>query len=325
MRTLITGIGGFAGSYLAEHLLAAGRDEIWGVIRTGSGHATHLQDRVHLVKADLTDPERVDDLLAAVQPDRIYHLAGQSFVAVSWRDPWPTFETNIRAQLNLLEAMVRLRLKGRILVVGSQDEYGKVEPGDLPIAETTPLRPDSPYAVSKVAQDLLGLQYFYSYEVHAVRVRPFNHIGPRQNDRFVVPAFARQIAEAEAGLRAPVIHVGSLDTARDFSDVRDVVRAYHLLLERGAAGEVYNIGSGRPHRIHTLLALLLEMSTIELAVEQDPERLRPSDVPVSYADISKIRAAVGWEPCIAFETSVRDVLEYWRTRVKQVKGWKVES
>ncbi|HBY96601.1 MAG: GDP-mannose 4,6-dehydratase [Ardenticatenaceae bacterium] len=318
MRALITGIGGFAGSYLAEHLLAAGCDEIWGVILTGPGQAAHLQDQVRLVEADLTDPERVRDLLAAVQPDRIYHLAGQSFVAISWRDPWPTLETNIRAQLNLLEAMVRLRLNARILVVGSQDEYGKVEADELPIQETTPLRPDSPYGVSKVTQDLLGLQYFYSYGVHAVRVRPFNHIGPRQNDRFVVPAFSHQIAEAEVGLRPAVIHVGNLETARDFSDVRDIVRAYHLLLERGTAGEVYNIGRGRPYPIRTLLALLLDMSTIEITIVQDPKRLRPSDVPVSYADISKIRAAVGWEPRISFETSVRDVLEYWRAQVAEV-------
>lgn len=318
MRALITGIGGFVGSYLAEHLLAAGCDEIWGVVLSGPGQTAHLQERVHLVEADLTEPEPVRDLLATIQPDRIYHLAGQSFVAISWQDPWPTLRTNIRAQLNLLEAMVRLELNARILIVGSQDEYGKVEADELPIKETTPLRPDSPYGVSKVTQDLLGLQYFYSYDAHAVRVRAFNHTGPRQNDRFVVPSFARQIAEAEAGLRSPVIHVGNLETARDFSDVRDVVRAYHLLLEQGTPGEVYNVGSGRAYHIRTLLGLLLEMSSIEITIKQDPERLRPSDVPVSYADISKIRAAVGWEPRIPFETSVRDVLDYWRTRVKQV-------
>jgi GDP-4-dehydro-6-deoxy-D-mannose reductase len=265
----------------------------------------------------LTDPERVRAVLAEVRPDRIYHLAGQSFVGAAWRDPWPTFETNIRAQLNVLEAMVQLGLEARILVVGSQDEYGKVGPAELPIKESTLLRPNNPYGVSKVAQDLLGLQYYYGYGVHAVRVRPFNHVGPRQSDRFVVPAFARQIAEVEAGLREPVIYVGNLESARDFCDVRDVVRAYRLLLERGTAGEVYNVGSGRAYSIRTLLSLLLDMSRVEIRVEQDPDRLRPSDIPISFAAISRIRAAIDWEPNIPFETSVRDVLDYWRARVRE--------
>jgi GDP-4-dehydro-6-deoxy-D-mannose reductase len=320
VRVLITGVSGFAGSYLAEHLLAYGGYQIWGAVRQGPGQAAHLEGQVHFVSAELTEPEQVRDLLTRVQPEAIYHLAGQSFVAASWRDPWQTLETNIRGLLNLIEGLYHLKLGARLLSVGSNEEYGLVRPDDLPIRETTPARPNSPYGVSKAAQDLLGLQYFLSYGLPIIRVRPFNHIGPRQNDRFVAQAFARQIAEAEAGLRPATIQVGNLDAARDFSDVRDVVRAYHLLMEQGQPGEVYNVGSGTPHKVHELLDLLLSLSQVTIRVETDPERLRPSDVPISYADISKITATVGWTPRIPFEQSVYDVLTYWRDTTKQLSA-----
>ncbi|HYN87378.1 MAG TPA: GDP-mannose 4,6-dehydratase [Ardenticatenaceae bacterium] len=316
MRSLITGIGGVVGSYLAEELLTGGNTEVWGVVRKGPGHAAHLQDRLRLVEADLTDPQRTEAIVDEVRPERVYHLAGQSDVGGSWRTPWATFETNVRAQLNMLEALARLKLDTRVLVVGSQEEYGKVRREELPTSEEAPLRPDSPYGVSKVAQDLLGLQYFQSYKVHTVRVRPFNHIGPRQSDRFVAAAFARQIAEAEAGLREATMLVGNLDSARDFTDVRDVVHAYRLVLDLGQAGEVYNVGSGKAYRIRALLGILLDLSSAEIAVSTDPGRLRPADVRMTRADTSKIRAAAGWEPLIPFERSVQEVLEYWRAQAR---------
>lgn len=315
MRALITGVSGFAGSHLADFLFQQGVQEVWGVANTGLGAAAHLEGRMPYRSLDLTDPQAVTRLLDECRPTRIYHLAAQAFVPVSWEHPWATLETNIRSQLNLLQALVDLKLDTRILCVSSNEIYGKTRAEDLPLDEQTPLCPDSPYGVSKIAQDMLGGQYHLSYDVYAVRARPFNHIGPRQNERFVAPAFAKQIAEIEKGLAPPMLSVGNLDAQRDFTDVRDIVRAYYLLLEQGAPGEAYNIGRGEPHSVRELLEGLLSFSSFDIAVQTDAARLRPSDVPVSYADISKIRTATGWEPRIPFLDTLRDVLDDWRTRV----------
>lgn len=317
MRVLITGIAGFAGSHLAEHLLAETDWEVWGTIYQNDYNVSHLRDRVNLRRVDLRNPEPVQNLLGEAQPDRIYHLAGQSYVPASWDNPWQTFEINVRSQINLLEAILSINLKPRILIVASNEEYGLITPGDLPLDEETPLCPASPYAVSKVAQDMLGLQYHLNYDLFIVRVRPFNHVGPRQRDEFVAPAFARQLAEIEAGLRPPVVKVGNLEAERDFTDVRDVVRAYFLALERGKAGEVYNVGAGEAHSIRELLDILLELSTAQATVEQDPARMRPSDVPVVICDASRFRTQTGWAPQISFHESLRSVLDYWRHRIRE--------
>lgn len=319
MRALITGIAGFAGSHLAELLLQETDWDVWGTIHRTDHNVAHLRDHLHLVPVDLRDPEAVTRLVRQARPDRVYHLAGQSYVPASWDAPWATFELNVRPQLNLLEALSAADLAPRVLVVGSNEEYGLIRPEDLPVDETTPLRPASPYAVSKVAQDMMGLQYFLSHGLPVVRVRPFNHIGPRQRQEFVAPAFAKQIAEIEAGLHPPVVRVGNLDARRDFTDVRDMVRAYYLALERGEPGEVYNLGSGEAHSIQELLAILLELSTVEVTVEQDPTRMRPTDVPVSICDATKFRAQTGWAPQIPFRKSLWSVLEYWRQVVGVVR------
>lgn len=317
MRALITGVGGFAGRHLAAYLLSQGHIEVFGCVLHADQARVGLPPDVRVLEADLRDPEVVHRLMAEVQPDRLFHLAAQAFVPESLRDPWGTLENNIRSQVNLLEATRRLGLPTRILVVGSNEEYGQARPEELPLREDSPLRPSSPYAVSKVAQDLLGLQYFLSYKMHIVRVRPFNHIGPGQDERFVAPAFAKQIAEIEAGLRPqPVIYVGNLEAQRDFSDVRDIVRAYHLVLEHGTPGEVYNICSGQPRSMRQLLEIMLKASRVPISVEHDPSRLRPVDTPISYGDPSRLRAATGWQPQIPFEQTVRDVLEDWRNRVQ---------
>jgi GDP-4-dehydro-6-deoxy-D-mannose reductase len=315
VRALITGVSGFAGSHLADFLFEQGVEEIWGVANSGLGAAAHLKGKITYRSLDLTNPDAVYALLEACRPTRIYHLAAQAFVPASWEDPWPTLETNIRSQLNLLQALVDLKQDARILCVSSNEIYGKARPEELPIDEGTPLCPDSPYGVSKVAQDMLGGQYHLSYDVYAIRARPFNHIGPRQNERFVAPAFAKQIVEIEKGIAPPVLSVGNLDAQRDFTDVRDIVRAYYLLLEQGAPGEAYNIGRGEPHSVRELLEGLLSFSGLDIQVQTDPARLRPSDVPASYADISKIRAATGWEPRISFRDTLRDILDDWRARV----------
>jgi GDP-4-dehydro-6-deoxy-D-mannose reductase len=276
----------------------------------------HLRDRLSLRKVDLRVPEAVQDLMREVQPDRIYHLAGQSYVPVSWADPWSTFELNVRSQINLLEAVLSVGLGPRILIVASEQVYGPVSAQDLPIDEDTPLRPANPYAVSKATQDLLGWQYHLNYGLFIVRARPFNHIGPRQRSEFVAAGFARQLAEIEVGLRPPVVHVGNLEAQRDFTDVRDMVQAYFLALEWGVAGEVYNLGTGEAHSVGELLHSLLELSTTQVAVEQDPARMRPSDVAVVVCNAGKFLAQTGWAPQISFQESLRSVLNDWRQRVQ---------
>jgi GDP-4-dehydro-6-deoxy-D-mannose reductase len=256
-------------------------------------------------------------VLEQARPDWIIHLAGQSFVHASWSTPVETFTTNVVSQMNLFEAMRQLGSKARFLVIGSSEEYGLVHPDELPIRETNPLRPLSPYAVSKVAQDLMGWQYFKSYGMHIVRARAFNHSGPRRGDTFATSNFAKQVAEIEAGLREPVMHVGDLKPTRDFSDVRDIIRGYWLLLERGMPGEVYNLCSGADWSIERVLNFLIGQSRAgRIEIRQDPARLRPSDVPVLRGSAEKAERAVGWRPAIPLEKTLTDLLEYWRQRVQ---------
>lgn len=318
VRVLITGITGFVGSHLAEFALARGA-EVWGPCRWRSRteNIDRLLGVLHLVECDLRDLSSVQHLLDVAQPDYIVHLAAQSFVHASWHTPAETFHTNVLSQVNLLEAMRALPAPvRRFLAIGSSEEYGLVYDDELPVTETNPLRPLSPYAVSKVAQDLMGFQYFHSYGLPIIRTRAFNHEGPRRGDVFVTSNFARQIAEIEAGIRAPVIHVGNLKARRDYTDVRDIVRGYWRLLEAGQSGEVYNLCSGRDWAIQEVLDFLLAQSRVPgIKAEQDPTRLRPSDVPVLVGDASRIDRAVGWRPEIPFERTLTDLLDYWRQRV----------
>ncbi len=347
MRVLITGITGMAGSHLAEYIQAehpqvavygtfrwrsrmenleplrrAGRvDLVEG--RYSDGQALRdeaKRGRVTLLYCELTDAGAVEHLVAAVQPDRIFHLAAQSFVQESFDEPASTFHINVQSQINLMEAIRRHGTQTRMHVAGSSEEYGLVHPDEVPMKETNPLRPLSPYAVSKVAQDKLAWQYFKSYGLHLVVTRGFNHTGPRRGHVFFDSTFAKQIAEIEAGLLPPVVKHGDLTTKRDLSDVRDIVRAYWLALESAEPGESYNVGSGRTHTIGEMLDILLSFAQVKIRKEEDPARLRPSDVPILWADPSKFRAATGWEPRIPFEKTLRDVLDYWRERVRAEGG-----
>ena len=319
-RALITGASGFVGEHLCAYLLAHADWELAGTVYPQPVEARPRDPRLVLRHVDLRDPDSVQTLLGEVQPDTIFHLAAQSFVPTSFADPWDTLENNIRVQLNLLEAVRRSERQVRVLVVGSNEEYGTPQPGELPQTEGSPLRPSNPYAVSKVAQELLAYQYHQSYGLKVVVTRGFNHTGPRHGPVLSCSSFARQIAEIEAELAPPVLYVGDLTTQRDWVDVRDVVRAYWLALEKGVPGEVYNIGSGTTRTIQSMLDLLLSLSPLAIEVRQEAARLRPSDVPILWADDSKFRAQTGWEPQIPFEQTMRDLLDYWRARVNTFRG-----
>ena len=317
MKILITGVTGFVGSHLAEYCLSLDQQvEVIGTCRWRSRRENieHLEDAINLYECDLRDASSVKTLLADIQPERIFHLAAQSYVPSSWNSPGETITTNVIGQLNIFEAMRETNSTASIQIAGSSEEYGLVHPEEAPITEENPLRPLSPYAVSKVAQDMLAYQYFQSYGLRVVRTRAFNHTGPRRGDVFVTSNFAKQIAEIEAGQRPPVIHVGDLNPKRDFTDVRDIVRAYWLSLEHCNLGEVYNVASGKAYRIKEVLKILLDNSEQDIEVVEDPERLRPSDVPLLLGDNSRFCKATGWSPEIPFEQTAKDLLDYWRER-----------
>jgi GDP-4-dehydro-6-deoxy-D-mannose reductase len=344
VRVLITGITGFAGSHLAEYILANHPDvAVYGAYRwrsrmenlealsrsgvldvvegrysTGAGQGDEARKgRVTLLHCELTDAGAVEKLIGTVRPDRIFHLAAQSFVQSSFDEPAATLRNNIEGQLNIFEAIRRHDTRIRIHVAGSSEEYGLVHPDEVPMKETNPLRPLSPYAVSKVAQDKMAYQYFKSYGLHTVVTRGFNHAGPRRGHVFSTGTFARQIALIEAGRHEPVIYVGDLTTKRDWTDVRDVVGAYWLALDKAEPGEVYNVGRGRTWSIGEMLNILLSHSTVKIRTQEDPARLRPSDVPILWADASKFHKATGWEARIPFEQTLRDELDHWRELVRR--------
>ena len=316
MKVLVTGITGFAGSHLVDYLLTLPGVEVMGILRWRSRteNIEHFRDKVRLVECDLRDSSSVRDVMDQLRPERIFHLAAQSFVPTSWTAPTESLITNIIGQLNIFEAVKKLRIAPRIQLACSSEQYGMVYESELPIRETNPMRPLSPYAVSKVGQDMLGYQYWMSYKLPIIRTRGFNHEGPRRGPVFVCSDFAKQIADIEKGLKTPVIRVGNLDARRDFSDVRDVVRAYWLSLEKGEPGEAYNICSGKDWTIRAMLDMLLGMTKVKVKIEQDEARMRPSDVPVLLGDASKLKKATGWEPTIPFEQTLRDLLDYWRAR-----------
>jgi GDP-4-dehydro-6-deoxy-D-mannose reductase len=316
MRVLITGITGFAGSHLAEFLLSKNY-EVHGIKRWRSDTANieSFKDKITLHECDISDFHSVSAVMGKVKPEKIFHLAAQSFVPSSWSAPSETITTNVIGELNIFEAAKELKINPWIQIACSSEEYGMVYENEVPIKETNPLRPLSPYAVSKVAQDLLGYQYNQSYKLNIVRTRAFNHEGPRRGEVFVTSNFAKQIADIEKKKNPPVIYVGNLDARRDYTDVRDTVRAYWLATEKCIAGEVYNICSGRDWKIKDMLNYLLSLSKIKVEIKQDPARMRPSDVQILLGDNTKFTKQTGWKIEIPFEKTLEDLLNYWRARV----------
>lgn len=313
MRVLITGASGFVGGHLTRQIIEANPDaELHGTTITPIPNQAHITFH-HL---DLKDDKAVLALVEKIQPEQVYHLAAQASPRRSFAEPWETLENNILAQLNLTLACLKLTQQPRFLVISSAEIYGPTRPDQQPIIEDTPLKPTNPYGVSKVTQDMLGLQYFLSHHLPILRVRPFNHVGPGQSEGFVAVDFAIQIARIESGEQAPLMEVGNLAAQRDFSDVRDVVRAYRLVMEHGTAGEVYNVASGKPYSIQQVLDILRGYSAVQIEVRTDPKRMMPIDVPIILGDATRLRAATGWQPSIPFEQTLLDVLNDCRNRVQ---------
>lgn len=315
-KALITGIAGFVGSHLAELLLSDGYT-VYGLCRPRSrmDHIESIKNTLRLEDADLLDSHSLYATISRIKPEYIFHLAAQSFVPTSWVSPSVTLEVNIIGTANLFEAIRQAGIDPVIQIACSSEEYGLVHPNEVPIKETNPLRPQSPYAVSKVAMDYLGYQYFCSYNMKIVRTRGFNHTGPRRGETFVTSNFAKQIAMIEKGKQDPVIRVGNLEAQRDWTDVRDMVRAYLLAASSCDPGDVYNICTGHAVKILDMLNLLLSLSKVKVRVKQDASRMRPSEVPVLIGDSRKFVAKTGWKPMIPFEKTMEDLLNYWRERV----------
>ncbi|MGJ3241016.1 MAG: GDP-mannose 4,6-dehydratase [Anaerolineae bacterium] len=318
MQVLITGAGGFVAPHLIQHIQLTQPD----AIIHGSYHAQQPDtlDDVHYYQLDLLDYHAVRMWLETVQPDVVYHLAGQSSPGRAFDAKWRTLETNIRIQHNLLEAYLALNMRPRTLIMSSGYIYcgGSLTPDHMPVNETAELRPNNPYALSKVTQDLMGLQYFLSHRLPIIRVRPFNHTGPGQQPAFVAPDFALQIARIEAGLQEPVMWVGNLEAQRDFTDVRDVVRAYILLSQYGQAGIAYNVASNQAYSIQQVLDTLLSFTQAHITVEVDPSKFRPVDIPIVQGDNTRLVQLTGWQPTIPFEQTLHDLLEDCRKRVQSI-------
>ena len=309
MKALITGVEGFVGKYLSEYLLKQDY-EVYGTTISEN----YKNDKINVKKMNLLDTEQVNEVINDVKPDKIFHLAGQSAVGLSWEKPVLTVNINVNGTLNLLEAVRNYSKESKILIIGSSDQYGPIKPEECPIKENKIQNPQSPYGVSKKAQEEMCKLYVNAYNMNIVMVRAFNHIGAGQSKNFVVADFASKIAQIEKGSE-PVLKVGNLETFRDFTDVRDIVRGYALLLEKGKIGEIYNIGSGKEIKVSELLNKLVSMSKEKIKIEIDPNKFRPVDVPLVVCDNSKIRKDTGWETKFFIDDTLREVLEYWRNLV----------
>ena len=314
-KALIIGAAGFVGSYLIDHIQ---KHCIWSIVVTKMPQERLTLQGADVCDLDIMDPAAITELLEEKRPDYIFHLAAQSSVAVSWKNPGLTVDVNIKGSLNVLDAVRKLDYKPRVLLIGSGEEYGHLRQDEVPVGEDNVLRPGNIYAATKACQNMLGAIYARAYGMDVLMVRAFNHVGPNQSPVFVVADFCRQAAEIELGMREPVIRVGNLSARRDFSDVRDVVRAYAALMEKGKAGETYNVGAGKAVEIRRILDMILSLAKKEIRVETDPARMRPVDVPVIEADIRKLQACTGWRTEIPLEKTIEETLNYWRETLRQL-------
>ena len=313
-KALIIGAAGFVGNYLIDHLA---KDKGMQVFATKLAHECLDNPNAEVVDLNILEKQEIIDVLFKIRPDYIFHLAAQSSVGVAWKNPSLTIDVNIKGSVNVMDAIRELYYKPRVLLIGSGEEYGHIRPGETPINEENNLRPGNIYAATKACQNMIGSIYAKAYDMDLMMVRAFNHIGPNQLPIFVVADFCKQVVEIEKGLREPVMHVGNLKAQRDFSDVRDVVRAYALLIEKGEKGETYNVGSGHAIAIQDILDLILSKSSAEIKVEVDPAKIRPVDVPIIEADTTKINKATGWKTEIPLAQTIEETLNYWRAKIDE--------
>lgn len=311
MKALIIGGAGFVGNYLARHLK---EDLNWAVVVTKMAHEKfESTEGIEVADMDILDKDQIKSVIEKFRPDFIFHLAAQSSVALSWKNPSLTINVNIIGSVNVLDVIRDLEsISPRILLIGSGEEYGHVRPEESPIIEGNVLRPGNIYAATKACQNMIGKIYADAYDMDVMMVRAFNHIGPNQSPAFVVADFCKQIAEIEKGEKEPVIYTGNLSAKRDFTDVRDVVKAYGMLIQKGEKGETYNVGRGKAVAIQYILNSLIAMAKVKIEAKIDPEKLRPVDVEIIEADITKINEKTGWNPQIELETTLEETLDFWR-------------
>lgn len=316
MKSLVVGGAGFVGAYLMRHLRDALRHK---VTVTKLPHVQKKEVGVKFVDLDILNQNDIEKVLRDENPDCIFHLAAQSSVAVSWKNPSLTIDINIKGAVNLLEAIRAVQSdcgkKPRVLLIGSGEEYGHIHENDIPINEKTSTKPGNIYAATKACQNMIGKIYADAYGIDVMMVRAFNHIGPNQSPVFVVSDFCRQVAQIEKGLCEPVIKVGNLNAKRDFTDVRDVVAAYCILIEKGERGETYNVGSGHAVAISEILKMIVSQSKSQIKIEVDSAKLRPVDVPIIEADTTKLVKCTGWKQTISLEQTIRETLDFWRANV----------
>ena len=320
-KVLITGITGFVGSHLADFCLQK-KVELFGFKRyhlSNMRNVKHIDNKVNWINCDMMDNKSVTKAIAGCKPDKIFHMASQSFVSPSWDHPNLYMDANYRMTVNLMEACLSVDINPKILIPGSGEEFGEIYENELPITESTTIRPVNPYAVTKVAQDLIGYVYYKSYGLNIIRTRAFNHEGPRRDKVFGIPWYAYQIAKIEKGLQQPHMRVGYLDDKRNFTHVKDMVSAYWLAVDKCKPGELYLIGSENEEDIHTFrecLENLIAMSANnEISYEVVSEYVRPTHVPFLICDSNKFRKLTGWEPKIGYNKILTDTLEYWRAQV----------
>lgn len=311
MKALVIGGGGFVGPYLVNHLV---NDLEYEVTVTKTEKETLNMDNAKVRNLDILDIDQIINLLNEEKADYLFHLAAQSSVAYSWKNPTLTVDVNVKGCINLLEAARAVEKKPRILLIGSGEEYGHIKKDECPIIEDNVVRPGNIYAATKACQNMLGKIYSDAYDLDIMMVRAFNHIGPNQTPMFVVADFCKQVADIEKGIQEPVIYVGNLSAKRDFTDVRDVVKAYAKLVKGGKRGETYNVGTGNAVAIEDILNKIVSMSDKNIEVKIDEKKLRPVDVPIIEPDISKIKSEVGWEPQIPLEQTLLETLEHWRNQ-----------
>ncbi len=307
-KGLVIGAAGFVGRYLVREMC---NNEIETFV-TKLPHEKFTEESVNVYDLDILDKDAIINILYEIQPDYIFHLAAQSSVGVAWKNPLLTVDVNIKGSINVMDAVRELFYRPRVLLIGSGEEYGYIKPEETPIPEDNLLRPGNIYAATKACQNMIGSIYAKAYDMDLIMVRAFNHIGPGQAPLFVVSDFCKQVAEIEKGRREPVIMVGNLAARRDFTDVRDVVRAYVKLIKEGTPGETYNVGSGSAQEIQQILEKVIAMSDANIRIETDPNKIRPVDVPIIEADITKLNTLTGWKPEISVEQTIRETLDYWR-------------